>query len=619
MNLSSLPQTAIDRIAFVLRTAFGLLPAALRPRLYWLFPLMLVAALLEMIGLALIVPLVNAVAGDGPAATVPVLGRALAFLGELSPERATIALAAAIAAFYLVKNAVLFLAIYAENSLILSAVTLTAAGLLRVYLDAPYPFHLRHNSAELIRNLNLSVEDTFRSVLKSVLRLILELLVVTGTLLVLVLADPGVTLAVGGGFALFLGLFVAFTHRRIAGWGRRLQSLHKAAFQSLTESLGLVKEIKVLGREPFFAETYARLRREMGRIHVLHQSVFELPRLSIETLLVAAFVLALVLVSARGQETRDVLPLLALYAFAGFRLMPSFNRIIMYANTIRFGAPALEQVARHHAELRRLRPPVPPSRATPAPFASELAFEGVTFRYENAALPAVDGVSFSIARGRSLGLVGASGSGKTTLVNILLGLLEPQAGRLRADGRDVFAELSAWQRRIGFIPQDVLLLDDSLRRNIALGVDDGAIDQAALGDALRFARLESLVGSLPEGLDTVAGERGARLSGGQRQRVGIARALYHRPEILVMDEATSALDNETEREIADALAELRGRLTIIIIAHRLSTVRHCDTLVFMKEGRVAGHGTFEELYRRNADFRRMVDLGKLGARTLAAS
>lgn len=609
----------MSKIVFVLMTAFGLVPAVLRMRFYWLFPLMVAAALLEMIGLALIVPLVNAVAGTGAVDTVPILGRALTVFGDLASEHAVIALAAGIAVFYLVKNAFLFFALYAENSFIMSAVALTAASLHRAYLDAPYPFHLRHNSAELIRNLNLSVDDTFRSVLKSVLRLVLELLIVAGILTVLLLADPGVTLAVGGGFALFLGLFFALTHYRIARWGRRLQVLHKAALQSLTETLGIVKEIKVLGRESFFAAAYAALRREMSRIHVLHQAVSELPRLSIETLLVAAFVLALVLVAWRGQETRDVLPLLALYAFAGFRLMPSFNRIILYSNTIRFSAPALVQVVSHREDLRMHRPPAPRSESQPIQFVSELVLDGITFRYEDAASAAVEKVSFAVARGKSVGLVGPSGSGKTTLANIVLGLLEPREGRLRVDGRDAFADLPAWQRQIGFIPQDCLLLDDSLRRNIALGIDDVEIDDAAVWTALRLARLDGFVRGLPEGLATVVGEKGSRLSGGQRQRVGIARALYRWPEVLVMDEATSALDNETEREIADALAELHGKLTMVIIAHRLSTVRHCDTLVFMKDGRIADTGGFEELYRRNADFRRMVELGELRPVTVAVS
>jgi ATP-binding cassette subfamily C protein len=614
----------LKNIPFIIKASFALVPSSLRKRLYWLFPLMVVAALLEMVGLALIVPLVNVVAGTGAAETVPMLGRVIAWLNDAVPGHVVIVLAGAIAGFYLVKNAVLLFAVYSESKFIMSAAAATAATLLDTYLRAPYLFHLRHNSAELIRNLNTSVDDVFRSLLKSILRVFLDILIVIGTLAVLVVADPGITLTVGAGFAVFLGSFFALTHARITEWGRRLQFLHKELFRSANEFLALTREIRIFGRRAFFVRAYERLRQETSRIHVLHQSVSETPRLSIETLLVIAFVLALILVSARGQEVRDVLPLLALYAVAGFRLMPSFNRIVLYANTIRFSAPALHQVMRHRQELLGVAARVrPESSQVDIPFASDLVFENVSFRYEGMEKNTLEGVSLGIAKGQSVGLVGPSGSGKTTLVNILLGLLEPRQGRLLVDGRDILDAPAAWQRRIGFIPQDVLLLDDTLRRNIALGIEDGDIDEAAVREAVRLARLESVIAGLPQGLETVLGERGVRLSGGQRQRVGIARALYRRPEILVMDEATSALDNETEREVANALAEMHGRLTMVIIAHRLSTVRHCDTLVFLKEGRIADQGPFDELYRGNADFRRMVDLGELrpeaAARSVAAS
>ncbi|MBM3566946.1 MAG: ABC transporter ATP-binding protein, partial [Alphaproteobacteria bacterium] len=385
------------------------------------------------------------------------------------------------------------------------------------------------------------------------------------------------------------------------------------------ESLGLVREISILGRVEFFTKAYERLRSEASRIHVLHQSISELPRLSIETLLVAAFVAALILVSLRGQDLRDILPLLALYAVAGFRLVPSFNRIVLYANTVRFSAPALRQVAQHYQELRTVRSlPSQTSNPLTIPFGTDLVLENVSFRYEGAEHDALTEISLRVKKGHSVGLVGASGSGKTTIANIMLGLLKPEKGRMLLDGQDVLANLANWQRRIGFIPQDVLILDNSLRHNIALGVEDKDVDDEALREAIRLSRLEGVAASLPDGLDTPLGEKGSRLSGGQRQRIGIARSLYHQPAVLIMDEATSALDNETEREIALSLAAMRGRITMIIVAHRLSTVRHCDMLVFIKAGRVIDAGTFDELNKRNSDFRRMVELGTLDSNPDAA-
>jgi ATP-binding cassette, subfamily B, bacterial PglK len=286
---------------------------------------------------------------------------------------------------------------------------------------------------------------------------------------------------------------------------------------------------------------------------------------------------------------------LALFAYTGFRVVPSANRIMLNVGYMREAHPWIRGM---DEDMRRLKLPLArPYEHVPPMLQSTLACEDVSFRYEDAPALAVDRVSFTIARGQSIGIVGPTGAGKSTLVDLLLGLLAPTSGRVMIDGQPLEGRERAWQRQIGYVPQDVYLLDDSLRRNIAFGIPDSAIDEQRLAEAMTLARLDEVIAALPNKLETVIGENGVRLSGGQKQRVAIARALYHDPQVLVFDEATAALDNQTEREVTEAISSIHGTRTVIAIAHRLSTVKGCDQLIYLREGRMAGLGTYEELMR----------------------
>lgn len=588
-----------------LKILFKLLPKGSRSQLFWLVPLMIVAAIFEMIGLALVLPLVNAISGTDSFGGLAIFSTVQKFLSDLGGQYALIFMGGFVALFYLLKNSLLFYAIFSENRFIMKAVRDTAVYLLNAYLAAPYEFHLHHNSAELIRNLTSSVDDAFRGMMRPILRMASEGLVILGILIVLIVADPVVTLSMGALMAVLLGGFVKMTHSRIARWGWELQRLFKENIQCLHHSLGSLKEVRVLGRQQYFADSYFRLRDKMSTIYTYNQSVAELPRLSIETLLVFAFIIALSIVIARGEETRHVLPLLALYAFAGFRLMPSFNRVILFANAVRFSSPSLHNVVAHHQSIKDIV--VPSLTALPEslviPLNERVEFRNVTFCYSGADSPTIIDFSFEIPRGQSIALVGSSGAGKSTVADLLLGLLSPQSGEVLVDGVNIAGNIPAWQRNIGYIPQHIYLLDDTLRRNIALAVNDKEIDDARLDEAIRLAHLGSVVKRLPEGVETRLGENGSRLSGGERQRVGIARALYHQPQLIVMDEATSALDNETERDVSQAINALAGERTLVIIAHRLSTIRHCDCVVMLQDGKITDRGTYDWLLQNNAKFK----------------
>jgi ABC-type multidrug transport system fused ATPase/permease subunit len=283
------------------------------------------------------------------------------------------------------------------------------------------------------------------------------------------------------------------------------------------------------------------------------------------------------------------------------RILPSLHWIVYYQNNLRFGAAALDEIQRDWCTLGAAETS---ARFTePLRLRDEISLKAVSYRYEGADRNALTCVDLAIKRGESVGIVGATGAGKSTLVDLILGLLQPTSGCVRVDGTDIHERLSSWQRQIGYVPQSIYLMDDSIRRNIAFGVDDEAIDAERVATALRMAQIEDFVQSLPRGLDTEVGERGVRLSGGQRQRLAVARALYHEPEVLVFDEATAALDSQTESELAREIQSLQRKKTLIIIAHRLDTVRHCDRLVFLIDGRVVDAAPFDELQLRNPDFR----------------
>jgi ATP-binding cassette subfamily C protein len=418
------------------------------------------------------------------------------------------------------------------------------------------------------------------------------------------------TATVIGSLAALSSLIYLWLRGRMTSWGKKIVNISQSVVLWINQTLGSIKVNKVLGREAFFEKRCADLAFEHGRYNALALTFGQIPRLAIEVIGVAVLAALIAYHAAIGASAADILPTVGVFAVAAMRLIPAFNRIVGGAIGIRHERAALDHI---HGDLISFHEldQMDSGHEPPLAFRTELRFDRVRYIYPDRSVSALADVSFSIRQGETVGIVGATGSGKTTLADILLGILPPTEGRLLVEGIDIASRPAAWRRNLGYVPQDIYLIDDSLRNNIALGIAESDIDPVRLAAVVKLARLESLIKSLPQGLDTRVGERGANLSGGQRQRVGIARALYGDPQVLVFDEATSALDNESERQIIETIEGLKGEKTVIIIAHRLSTVRHCDKLMFMKEGRVADTGPFDDLHRRNADFRRLVELGEL--------
>jgi ATP-binding cassette subfamily C protein len=580
-----------------IRRAFSLLDRTDRARWLALVPLAGVAAALEAAGAASVFLLVRLLAAPGDLSMSPGLVR---WLPDVVRGRSALAFCALVVLFYLIRAVVLIAIAHAEERVIQSSASRIAVRLLARYLGAPYAFHFRRSSSALIHAVRDSVDTVVEMVLASAVHIASELLVAAGLLTLLAVTAPKETTAAVLTVIALVIAPVGLTRRLYARWGEAERRAGERMVVHLQQSLDTVKQILVSGTERRFVERYARDRAALERLKVRRALATTSLRLGVETVFVCAMVLAVAMLTVSRRSGPDAVSVLGLFAYAGFRIVPSANRVIVNVNALRYGRSFVDAVAGDWHGLEPLRAR---AGAAMAPFARAIECAGVAYTYEGAATPAVEDVTFAIPRGSSLGIVGPTGAGKSTIVDIVLGLLSPTAGRVLVDGRDLADVRDAWLEQVGYVPQEVMLVDDTLRRNIAFGVDDRDVRADRLDRAIQDARLESFVGSVPDGLEALVGERGIRLSGGERQRIAIARALYHDPAVLVFDEATSALDPQTEREVADAIDRAKRDRTVIIIAHRLATVRQCDRIVVFESGRVVAQGRYDELLADSDTFR----------------
>lgn len=569
------------------RKIWELLTHADRRSAVILLGLMLVGMILETLGVGMVIPAVALLTQDNLAQNYPVLKPALQAIGNPSKQNLIIGGMLFLVSVYLIKVVFLALLAWRQARFAFDAQAQLSQRLFTLYLRQPYTFHLQRNSAQLIRNIVNEVNLFTVTGMLPCMVLLTESLVVIGLFCLLLAVEPlGATVVVSVLGAAGWGFF-RVTKKRITRWGKARQHHEGLRIQHLQEGLGGAKDVKLLGREADFLEMYRRHNTESARIARMQATVQQLPRLWLELLAVAGLALLVISMLLQNRPLDAILPTLGLFAAAAFRLIPSVNRMVIAGTSLRYGVPAINTL---HTEMQLA---VAEENGAPGQvlfFKSMLELSGVSYVYPNAAAPSLNDVSLVVRRGESVGFIGASGAGKSTLVDVLLGLLKPVAGELKVDGNNVHPNLRSWQDQIGYVPQTIFLTDDTLRRNVAFGIPKDQIDELAVRRAIKAAQLEGFVAELPEGLETQVGERGVRLSGGQRQRVGIARALYHDPDVLVLDEATSSLDTSTEADVMQAITSLQGSKTILIVAHRLSTVEHCDRLYQMEEGRVVAEG-----------------------------
>lgn len=574
---------------------------------------MLGAAAFEAVGIGLIMPFVSLIAHPELTEKYALLGAFKRFVGATTHLELVSTFGLALVGVYLLKNAYLALVQYAQYRYVFRCQTRLANELFETYLRRPYTFHLQSNSAELVHDIHYETSQFYNHVGVSVFTIAVEglSLAVIAALLVAIepVVVPAVSIVLGGVSMLFYRLI----HKRATRTGEQQREAQAQMHKWLQIGLGGVKEARVIGCEDYFVQHYASRSLVFGNALTFHHVLAALPRYVLETTGVLGLVTMTMAMFARGGRAELILPVLGALAIAAVRLLPSVARLLGAFSLVRFCKPTIE--ALWNATLPREGDGthgIKLGQIAAQGIRDELAIDDVHYTYPNATRPALRGVSFRVKRGESIAVVGGSGAGKTTLVDVVIGLLAPTKGALRVDNELLEGgRLLSWQRSIGYIPQTVFLSDDDIRRNVAFGIPDDEIDDARVEKALAAARLDDLVNSLADGTRTFVGERGVRLSGGQRQRIGIARALYLEPEILILDEATSSLDTSTEKEIVESFEAVRKERTAIVIAHRLSTLRGCDRLVLMGDGRVEQIGTWDELMTTNAEFRRMVDLARV--------
>jgi len=555
--------------------------------------LMLIGMVLETLGIGLVIPALALMTQGDLATKYPALVPWLNSLGNPSHTRLIIAGMLILVCVYAVKA--LFLAFLAwwQARFVFGLQANISQRLFAGYLRQPYSFHLQRNSAELIRN-TIGHASSITSVIQQGLLLLTETLVMLGISALLLTVEPLGALLVMSTLGLAGWGFNRFTHNQVLRWGKTIQHHEGLRIQHLQQGLGGAKDVKLLGREKEFLAQYWAHNTGIARVCQLQATAQAVPRLWLELLAITGLAALVMVMIGQGKPLEALLPTLGLFAAAAFRLMPSVNRVLVAMQYARFYLPVIDIL---HDELRLLDASVATQRSQPMPFNRALTMDRVYFHYQSVEVLALRNISLSIPRGTSVGFIGGSGAGKSTLVDIILGLLTPVSGAVKVDGIDIQTNLRGWQDRIGYVPQSIFLTDDTLRRNVAFGLSNEQIDENAVRRAIRSAQLEQFVVDLPQGLDTVVGERGIRLSGGQRQRIGIARALYHNPAVLVLDEATSSLDIATEASVMEAVRSLHGEKTIIIVAHRLSTVSHCDYLYRLEKGVMVEEGTAGHVLR----------------------
>lgn len=555
-----------------------------KKKLFIILLLMIGAALFETIGVGLMLPFVGIITNPEIVETQPIIRWIYETAGFTSHEQFVIAAVGALLTVFVIKNVYLLSFFYVQFRILLNQQVKLSSQLLKTYLRKPYTFHLQRNSSDLLRNVTAEVPKVFQGMILAVFQLLTEVLVIICIVTLLMFTAPTATMTAAGILGGSIGIFFLIFKKKISNLGTEQQRVTGTMIKWINQSLGASKDVKVSGRENFFIQAfqyYSQIKANNGRYMKMLDSA---PRLFIETILVFTILITMLVIMNQGADTSELITIMALFAMAAFRLMPSITRVMALLTQIRYNKPALDIV--YHDYLMENEVDTEQLKQTDLPrrFKYSIDAVNVSYYYPKQSEAALKNISLSIPIGSATAFIGESGSGKSTLMDTLLGLLNPSEGKIKADGKDILAMKQSWQRNIGYIPQFIFLSDDTILRNVAFGIHEADIDEKSVWRALEQAQLKSFVESLPDGIYTQIGERGARLSGGQRQRIGIARALYHDPQILFMDEATSALDSRTEKEIMNSINQLKGDKTIIIIAHRLSTIERCDKVYEMTNG-----------------------------------
>ena len=558
-----------------------------------------VGALLELVGVSFITQLVTLISNPEKIHSNEIMQYCYDFFNMTSDRQFFLFVVIALIFVYLIKNLYLLWINYVQYTFVFNNQLRLSGRLIDCYLKKPYTYHLDNNSAEMVRNVMLDSERFFQMLL-SVFLTLSELLVSALLCVFLLIVDPVITISVVAILAVFTGLYLILFKGKAKKYGKTNQIYDGKMHQSINQALGAVKDIKILHREKYFADSFLAYGKKKMTAVRNNNVLGQFPKYLIETVCIGTVLLVLVFKIYKGEDLNTMIPQLAAFAIAAFKLLPSVSKINNYANLIVFLKPSVDliyrdikdtedmvnyEIADESGNIIEINDDGSQNKDT-CYVADKISINNIVYRYPHTDRDVLNGISFEIPLGKSIGVIGESGSGKSTLADVILGILTPTSGTVMYGNMDVHKHPLKWSKKLAYIPQSIFLCDDTIRNNVAFGIDEDKIDDEKVWKALREAQLEQFVKSQPDGLDSMVGERGVRISGGQRQRIGIARALYDNPEILVLDEATSALDTGTESAVMEAIDKLSGTMTLIIIAHRLTTIKNCDYVYKVENGNI---------------------------------
>ncbi len=603
------PRLNSDEVKGMLWELYGLLSKRDKVRLLGLFFLMLVTGVVQMVSVVAVMPFIGMVTNPRLVNSNPMLSFLYTAGGFGTVNKFLIFLGVTVLVLIFVSNFFYGMSIYFQQKFAQNFQVSLGKKIFELYLRQPYAFFLHQNSTNLAKKI---IEDAYAvadTLLLSILDLAIGSLISIFLIGLIVFVDP----LLAGSVLIFVGIFYAVVYKLYYGNVVRLGEERSVAnagrYKVLSEAFGSIKDTKLYGIEDIFVNRFQKNASSFSRTNSKVRIQVKIPGLALDVIIFGGIMMIVLYMLLRNRELSDSLPVITLYGFTAYRLKPQIQVGFNSMSNINFSKVSLRLVLEDLAKLTSSMERNEAAIASDRWAFKRLTVNNISFKYPLSDDLVVRGVSFTVEQNTSVALVGPSGSGKTTLVDIVLGLLEPQAGQIIVNDNTIDRLNKAdWQRKLGYVPQQIYLLDDSIINNIAFGVPSHLIDKDKIEEVVEIADLKNFIGELPEGLNTQIGERGIRLSGGQRQRIGIARAMYRNPSLLILDEATSALDGITEDNIISSLNKLHGKITVIMIAHRLTTIQECDSIVLIESGSVAQIGTFKQLMEESDTFKRMAKL-----------
>jgi ATP-binding cassette subfamily C protein len=590
-----------------------ILPPKDKFKIIILIILMILAGFLEVVSIALLSGFVAGVADPNLILNNEYISSILSFLNINSDRQILIFGTISLILVFLIKNIYLITYKYFQARFIYNRYRSISTRLFKIYMNVPFSFHLNRNSASLIRNVSTESKMIATNVMLPILQIATEFIMALSIIILLLSVQPIITIFILIALGMVSYFFLKGTKKTMKKHGQKALNEREKIIKTVNEGIGGFKEVTLNNRKPWFITRFEDSMLNLSKAEIFQQTTKQSVSPIIETIAIAGMLLIAFILLKQGHSLAMLSSILALFALSIRRLLPAVNNIVAQYSSLRYNAYSVDPIYQDLVDLEKyenMNDKAEDKEKNKEEYKKTTLKEGIevknlNFKYQKEQDLILKDINLNIKQGQAIALVGSTGSGKTTLADLILGLLKPSSGKIEVDGKDIYTDISAWQENIGYIPQFIYLSDDSIKNNIAFGLEEDEIDNNKLQKAIKASQLTEFISQLPEKENTKIGERGIRLSGGQRQRIGIARALYDNPEILVMDEATSSLDNITEKYIVQAIEQLKRDRTIIIIAHRLSTVKNCDQLYILKQGKIIDQGTYNELIVKNKEFKDM--------------